>query len=224
MPSALVWNSIPNVDATNNSILIVGPDTNDDAAIFNISFPQGLYDLDSITETLEDQLSNLGAKQVLIGTKTLPLVSFEPNYSTNKVEMVINHDTVIVNFSGTNSIAPLLGFDSIGYGPYTTGIPTTISAPQVAALNTIDGIQIHTNLVSEGLLIGNQYSQVIGAYALTVGAGYQDFYQPFLPPVVQEDYLAGRNIKHLVFYITDSNGNDLIMTEVWSANIRIEWD
>jgi hypothetical protein len=215
MPHALVWNTIPNITAVNNKMEITGLNTSDVSTVFTIEVPQGLYDLDSLNSSIQAQLVNQGAK-------TSPdLIDLQANYSTNKVEIIFNYNTVVVDFNVADSLKDIMGFAAASYGVYTEGY--VLAAPEIAQFNAVNGVIIHCSLASEGIRIGNDFSQAIGQIGFTVSPGSLETYQPFNVLKISESHLAGVSIKSLTFWITDEQENDIVMTEEWSSTLRISW-
>jgi hypothetical protein len=217
MPHATVWNTIPNITTANNTLEIVGPDLSDVITTYTITVPQGLYDLESLDTSIKNQLINAGAQ-----TADGPLISLQPNYSTNKVEVIFGYSNVTIDFSIANSLLVVMGFDSSVYGPFSAG--HVLSAPNQAEFNSVNGVIIHTSLVSEGVRIGAEFNQAVGQVSFSVAPGSLETYAPFNVLKVYEEHLAGVRIKNIVFWITDELNNDIVMTEYWSATIRISWD
>ena len=109
------------------------------------------------------------------------------------------------------------------YAQYASAVGTTISAPNLAGLNTFNYLLIHTDLVSRGLLIGNTYHQVIGKLTFNVGSGSQQNYEPFNVPSVSEQ-IAGNRIKSLRFWVTNELNETVFINDTWAASYRITWE
>lgn len=218
MNSATIWNTIPNIIVGENSTLtITGPDAADAPTVYTINLPTGLYDLATISISIAAQLSSAGAQ-----TSDGALIEFYPNYATSKAELKVNYDTVVVDFSAASSLGSVLGFNSTTYGPYVN-IPFVISGAVTVTLANITSIQVHSSYTQSGLIIGTEYTQTIGIVQMTAGVGTLVTYAPPNPPKIPSQHLSGTNATTVTFWLTDQNGNSIVMPDFWELIMTVSY-
>lgn len=221
-----IWWTVPNIlTGVNDTLYITGPDTSDVIQVFSIVFPQGLYDLKDLNESLQRELENAGTKTfdaAQPNTKKY-LIQFYADTATQKVEIRVNYPNVLVDFTQNDTPRDILGFDALSYGPYPL-TPYKLLAPNVAMFNTIDYFLIHTDLLNKGIRINNQYSQTISQVQIDVSPGSQIISRPFNPTSVSADELAGSNRNNLRFWLTDDKNRAInTASEYWSVRLVIKY-
>lgn len=185
---------------------------------YNITIPQGLYDLSGINQAIQRELSNAGAR-----SDPDPLVVFSPDAATQKVELRINYSDVSVDFIQPNTPRVILGFAEIVYGPFAT-TPIEILAPNVAEFNQVNYFLIHSDLVNKGIRFNNRYNQTISQVLIDVAPGSQIIHKPFNPAKSGAKELAGAKRNVLRFYITDDKQRTVNTNgEYWTARIAISY-
>ena len=182
-------------------------------ASFNITIPQGLYDLTGLNSSIARELEIQGAPA---------FITLNPDEATQKVEMRFNFAGVSVDFTQPNTFKDILGFDSDIYGPFTQ--PTPILAPNTAAFNTVNYFLVHSDLTNKGIRFNNSYNQTIGQVLIDVPPGSQITSQPRNPAKINAPELAGATRTTLRFWLTD-DANRRVNTnnEYWSARIVIHY-
>lgn len=213
VPSATVWNVVPNIIEGVNDQMFITENANN----YQITIPQGLYDLPSLNNAIAVQLENEGA---LTDPTILTLVADE---STQRVIIKANYVGVSIDFTQPNTFREILGFDAVVVGPSTLA-PENFIAPNVAAFNTIEYFKIHSDIVPEGIQQNQDYDQTIAQVLITAAPGSQIVSEPFLPAKSEASYLAGTMKKSIRFWLTDQSGN-LVNTngEAFSARIQIAY-
>ena len=97
-------------------------------------------------------------------------------------------------------------------------------ADNAAAFNTINSFLIHSDLVSRGIRLNNNYNQTLGQVLIDVSPGSQIVSKPFNPPRVSADELAGTIKSTIRFWLTDqSNAAVDTNSEYWTARIVISF-
>jgi len=217
--TATVWWSVPNViTGTNDKFKITGPDTADSSTVYNLTIPQGLYNLSELNQTIQRELENAGAK-----VSPSPLIRLTADEATGKVEFDIDYTTVTVDLTAADSIGPLLGFAAATYGPYATA-PQVVLAPNVAAFNSVNYFLLHSDMCDTGMRVNNTYNQTIAQVLIDVAPGSQIIATPNHPPKVACNNLVGSNRTHIRFWITDDQ-NRAVNTngEDWSARLVLKY-
>lgn len=185
---------------------------------YTITIPQGLYDLNGINQAILRGLENAGAK-----IDPNPLFSLSADEPTSKVEIRINYNNVIVDFTPADTPRIILGFDSAVYGPYLTA-PISILAPNVAAFNQVNYFLIHSDLTNKGIRFNNDYNQTIAQVLIDVAPGSQIVSRPFNPARISVPELVGAKRNNIRFWLTDDDDNRVFTNnEYWSARIVIRY-
>ena len=213
--SATVWWSVPNIiKGVNDTLSIVGPDQSEVVQTYNISLPQGLYDLSQVESAVRLVLENQGAKLV-----PEPLVSFLADDSTQKVIVRLNYPTVQV-FFGSSSPYQILGFAE---NSTLSRPPTNNRAPFVAQFNQINSFLIHSSLVNQGLRVNNKYSSVIAQVLIDVAPGSQIVSKEFNPPRLEASNLRGKTDR-VQFWLTDDKDRAVNTNgEIFTVRVSIRW-
>ena len=154
----------------------------------------GNYSLDDIQTSINNiVVNNSGVSNS---------IKFVPNYNTLRVELNLATNYQ-VDFTPSNSLRILLGFDSVIYtAPYT-------SSPNIPNItNSVDAININCSLLnSNNNLINNTPSQTLYQFVPQTSVGTNLSEQisqiTFLP------ISNSGNINSMRFYITDQNLNIL---------------
>ena len=181
--------SFPNISASlqNNSFVY-----NNGTTTKTITIPDGSYDITDINNTIQQGMQKNGDS-----TDKNYFISLLVNNATLKSIVNITKKGYTVDFTGSNSLRNLLGFNSVvlqeGYN---------ISTNIVNILNT-NTIQINCNIISGSYNNGSQ-STVLYSYFPSVAPGYKIIQTPvnivYLP-------LVGDHIFSIRIWITDQNGN-----------------
>lgn len=185
---------------------------------YDITIPQGLYDLNGINQAILRELENAGAK-----IDPNPLFSLSPDEPTSKVEIRINYSDVSINFAASNTPRIILGFDSAVYGPYPTA-PISILAPNVAAFNQVNYFLIHSDLTNKGIRFNNNYNQTVAQVLIDVAPGSQIVSRPFNPARIAVPELVNAKRNNIRMWLTDDKDNRIYTNnEYWTARIVIRY-
>jgi hypothetical protein len=210
---AEIWFTFPNISETlgNNKIYI----TEGANPQIELTIPTGLYSLEQLNESLQTLALNAG-----ITSSPDPPFEIEGNDATQKVEITINYTNISLEFK-SDSPTDLLGFPVGVIGPPAIA-PEVFFAPSVAQFNSVNNVQIHSNLVNNGIPLNNKFSGILANVQINVPAGSQILYAPFRPLFCSAENLKSSSRTNVRFYITDENGNFLdTNAEYWSATIRL---
>jgi len=220
LQESTVWWTIPNIlTGINDTLYITAPRASDSAlTVYEIVIPQGLYDLTALNDSIQRELENDGAK-----TSPDPVINLLSDDATQKVEIRYNYVGVEIDFTQTDTFRDILGYDSQVLGPNATA-PLIYLADNVAAFNTINSFLIHSDLVSRGIRINNNYNQTLGQVLIDKPPGSQIVSTPFNPPKVSADELSGAIKSTIRFWLTDqSNGVVNTNGEFWTARLVISY-
>ena len=202
--SAVNWFVFPNV--TNGTLRV-----RYNGATYDIPIPTGLYELNTLRDTVYRGFTNA----------SLPInpILFEQNDSTQKVIVIFNHGTSELDFTGNAQMATLLGFEQQNY----TAAQTVLEAPNTARFNTIESLQLHSNMTNTGIPVNGKYYQTIATIPITARVGGQNIYQPMHPQMFECRRLNSPT-EELHFWLTSEDGTTLLNTlgESWELTIQID--
>lgn len=223
---ASVWYTSPNIITGKNDRLdITGPDQATGLLQnYIVTLDQGLYSVDNLTQAIESDLINQGAKYLDNGVKR-PLINFFPDTATGKLLIQINYDTVQIDFAAQRSFGSILGWDDRQIGPFTgQTMPLILRPPSVAKFNQIDYYLINSSIINQGLRINSTYNHTIARVLIDVEPGSQIVYSPNHPTRCNANSLRGQRKTEIEFWLTDQNYNRVdTNSENWSATIAIEY-
>lgn len=182
-----------------------------------VTIPQGLYDLNGINQAILRGLENAGAK-----INPSPLITLTPDEPTSRVELRINYNNVVVNFTYADTPRDILGFNSSVLGPYPNAI--TILAPNTAAFNQVNYLLIHSDLTNKGIRFNNNYNQTVAQVLIDVSPGSQIVSRPYNPPRVAVPELINAKRNNIRMWLTDDNDRRVNTNgEYWTARIVIRY-
>lgn len=178
--SFLSYNTVPNVDLTNNRFHYTDNKF--------IDIPVGSYEIIDIAKTINEEIHRKYAKDDAILTITI---------NENTLNCVVNC-TKRINFKKHRNIGALLGFINCFVEP---NVNTESNAP--VNISKINAIRVDCNITSSSYLNGSR-EHVIHEFFPNVRAGYKIVEIPkniiYLP-------VAVRSIDHLRLQIVDENKN-----------------
>jgi hypothetical protein len=216
---ATVWWVVPNIETGVNDLLyLTVPNVADVLTSYIVTIPQGLYDRSGLSQAIQRELSNLGAK---ISPESTIILSEDD--ATQKVEIRLPYLGSTINFTFAQTPREILGFDSQVIGP-TIIAPDTVLADNVAAFNTVDYFLLHSDLTNQGIRINNSYSQTVAQVLIDSPPGSQIVFSPFNPARVSAQDLAGAKRSRLRFWLTDGR-NQAVNTngEYFSMRLSIRY-
>ena len=214
-----VWFVVPNIiTGVNDKMYVDGPDTLDVTQSFVITIPQGLYNSSQLNSAVLRELENAGAK-----VSPDPIINIGSDTSTNKIIIRFNYAVSEVDFTPSDTFRDILGFNSQVVGPFA-GAPQNVLADNVAAFNTINSFLLHSDLVSQGLRLNNDYNQILTQVLIDVVPGKQIVSTPFNPPKINAQDLAGSSRTNIRMWLTDEANNPVnTNTEFFTTRIVIRY-
>ena len=205
--SGSLWWVVRNISAgpspPQNNKLTIKLDVTD----VDIELDPGLYGITEISNAVAIALVNAG----YTGNE----VSFTGDSATQKVVTNINAtgiagNGVEVTFPLSGSFGSLMGITPTApptYGPVATGVTKHFLADTTAQFSTISGFFYQTDLVSQGIPLGNKSSNAIAKAIINVLPGSLINTTPpgrLLP--INADNLAGSTLTHASFWVTSQTG------------------
>lgn len=200
MHSATVWWVIPNIsnDLGNNKFYYEWGGNP-----YHFTVPDGLYNLADLSNALQ--------REILNQTGETNVISLEADEATQKVQINFLKIGMAIDFTQANTIRTVIGFNSDWYpnsiAPHANTQVQSVLAPNVAAFNSIEYFLIHCDLIGDGMLVNNNYSQTIGKVPINVHPGSQIVYEPNNPIKINANELIGQRVGRLACWLTDQNGN-----------------
>lgn len=163
--SFVAYNSIPNVDETNNMFHF------DDS--YFVDLPYGTYELQDISKYIEERVPRVGGDK-----KKNYLVKLQPN---NNTMLTTLWSTVKVDFTKDNSIGPLLGFDRIVIEPEEIAV-----ASSVVDIFKVNTIRVECSIAA-GSYVNGEALHIVHEFFPDTPAGYKIVERPspviYLPVV-----------------------------------------
>ena len=212
--SATVWWSIPNIITDQNDRLFISQAGN----VWNITIPQGLYDLPALNNAIAVGLENIGAPQV-----NGALITLIPDQATSKVIIRCDYPNIVIDFTQALTFRDILGFNS---QVLANGIvsPFNFTAPNVAQFNTVNYFLAHGDLTYDGIRVNGVGNQTLAQILITVPPSSQIVYQPTNPAKIQTPELAGSLRSNLSFWLTDDKNRPVNTNgEFWSLRIVVRY-
>lgn len=211
--SSSVWWTIPNIQTGIDdtfTIIVNG-------VVYNLVIDQGLYDVSQLSDALQREFVNAGGAE-----DTFELIADE---STQKIIISLKQSGLQVDFTGSQSMREILGFDSAIYPPAPTTGEFNVNAPNVANFNEIDYFLLQTDLVQSGVAFNNQSLQTVQQILITSPPGSQIITEKFNPVRIDASNLIGSSRNQVRVWVTDQN-NNIINTngETFSALFVIRYE
>ena len=207
-----VWNTTYNMSAANNNNqigLIL------DGTPVLLEIQDGLYDIDSLEDAIDRALTNQGL--------TSGLVRFSGDFASQWVIAEFTTANQQIDFRVPNACNVVLGFETDVYPSTPTTGNQFVVAPNVASLNVLEYVILHTDIVTTGIPVNGIFRNVIGKVLLTSDPGYLINYQPYNPIQVPIDNQIGSSISQVVCWITDHQNNPIQMNDNWSMDLIIRY-
>ena len=195
--SSQVWNVVPNVILNENDTFYIEIS----AVSYVINIPQGLYDLNTLEQTIDNGIVSAGGVSGAF--------SFLANDPTQQVVIRLNIADVQIDFTQLDTPRELLGFDSqlVPTPNPSVGLEFYL-ADNTAAFNNIDFFLIHSDICEEGIQINNDYNQAICKVVIGDTSPSSLITNEFNVPVkVPCNHLIGAARKSWRVWLTDQNNN-----------------
>jgi len=194
LTSYQMWNSIYNIDSTNNRLLYDSVTAAPPPTYLNV----GSYSIEDL---------NLEIKRVVSLNGDNPdNITIVPNYQNYKVELTLKGGYSITQFA--SSFWNILGFPNGGYADQT-GVSTTISSPQkVDITNGVDSLLINCSLVDSKYNLNNdEHGQSL--YNVIIDAPRGGILQKNITAPIYQHISQQGSIHSVRFYITDQSLNKI---------------
>jgi hypothetical protein len=178
-----------------------------------ITLPQGLYDIDTLNDSISRALVNLSLSSTLI--------VFSSDEPTQRTVVQLNANNVSINFS--NSLCrDILGFNAITIGPGNSG--QFYYSNSSANFNRVIQILVHCSIAQGFYNNTNSISSdsdVLASVIINAGPGSQITYDPNNAILCT---LNTHRINDYTVYLTDQDARPLIVNDPWSMTIEITED
>lgn len=214
---ATVWFNTPNIiTGVNDQVEVIQASVHGgDPRILTIA--QGLYDLDHLNQSFQQAMFNEGyEKDVITILADPPTGGTVIEFDAGDIQM----DFADPSLNGFNEI---IGFNA-RIIPENAFDPIFEYSDFKANFNQIEYYLFHTDLVSRGIRINNEYTQVVHQALIDTDPGGQIQSTPFNPITVPSMELVGENRKDIRFWLTDQS-NNLVNTdgEIWSMRLVVHY-
>lgn len=183
------------------------------ATQYNLTIPEGLYDISSLSNAISNLLVNNG-----LAANSIVLSGDAP---TQRSIVQINNVNLSINW--TNSLLrTVLGFNAGTIGPSISG--TYYYSNNVARFNTLSELLVHASCCTNfrnntGTISSN--SDVVASVLINTGISSQIIYDPNQAINVE---ISQYVLDSVNFYVTDQENRSIINNEVWTLQFVIsEW-
>ena len=182
------YNSIPNIDQTNNLCKI---SYDKQQTWKQIIIPEGCYELEAINNEIQVQIVTYGGKK--------DLLTLEPNYNTLKCMVIIKNTDYSFDFRGNNTLREVLGLSAKIYDkPREQGT-------SIVEINKISQILVHCNLAPFSRNNNVQLPLIYSFYP-DVAPGSKIYEKPINPIIFPINI---ENIYDITVWLTDQNNKKL---------------
>ena len=160
--------SYPNVDESNNSIILVG-----DGHRHEIKLPKGCYELKEINNIIQ---------KLMDWTSKNTQVTITENNITLRASLLIKDKNWYVEFPAENSLGTILGFESkeYHYQEDQFGNPTPYVSEKIVNILSVNSILVHCDIIS-GSMVDGVISPVIFNYSPNTSPGNKIVADPVKP-------------------------------------------
>jgi len=202
-------------------------------APYNCVIPAGIYNLSNLSSAITRAYQNITP------TPTTPFpITFLSDDSTQRVVMLFGVAGVQVDFTQPRSMRQILGYygtssvwqksgaDPQDLVPLTPSfINQSVIANTQARFNTINSLLINcAELSGGGIPVNTGSFNTIASVPIEVPVGSQIVYTPFMPPVVNADFLIGKKISNLNFSMTNEKNQPVNTNgETFSLTVNFKY-
>lgn len=225
---ANIWNNSPNISSRlgNNTFTIY-----DAINTYSVTVDDGLYDIDTLYDTLAHLFDNLPVSRPQAPFKEI--FDFQGNESTNRLNIVFKYQpafTINIDWYSSN-MRLILGFvetsPSAPATPPNASHNTAISAPNASEFNSYNSFIVHTDLVNTGIQLNNNFQQIICQIPVTSNPGELETYKAGEPNIFSlcNELIGIRSAKYNArFWITDEINRPLdTRGEYYDITVQISW-
>jgi hypothetical protein len=221
--NASLWWISPNIYESginqNNLLYVTAPDILDVNQTVQLAIPQGLYDIDTLSNAINVQLENSGFK-----FSPDPVLTLEADNATQKTIIRFNYINMSIDFTQPNTLRNILGFNSTIL-QNLLNVPQNFISPNTALFSVIDSFYINTDFITSGLRVNTRYTSAIAKVNINVAVGFQILYTPINPTQIPCPDLRGVNKSSYSVWITDQNFNPVFLTGYpTSVQFKISYD
>ena len=211
LTQASIWNTSPNISAAygNNKFYVIK-----DNNLYTFTIPDGLYSLTDLSTTLSRLFvnSNLPTNTVVLSGDS----------STQKTVLTYPLSGVQVDFTKSNSVKDILGFNSRLSPANISTAGKSDNSDNIAKFNRINSYYIRSSMLENGLSINNYGSGLIGNVLITSQPGSQINYQPYHPIGINCENIIGKSVRNITFDLLDDSFRNVDTNgEIWSFTISI---
>ena len=206
--SANIWWVVPNISEAlgNNKLYLHSEYVPTDRVLpgeypdYTFTIPDGLYDLDTLSEAISRQYASMG----------LPanLITLTADDSTQKVVLTLNYiDPTWLDFTQANTFREILGFDArlAPTSPQITGYHEL--GDNIARFNTISSFLINSDIISNGIPVNSTSAGTIADVLIDVLPGSLINYTPVVTVKSNANELIGKAKNFFSFRLTDQTRN-----------------
>lgn len=226
---ANIWNVSPNISPQlGNNILQI----TDNNGTHTIQIATGLYDVDTLYAQMSYQFDNLLLNRPFFPFKQM--VDITGNESTNRLYITFTKAATTANLEfiwANSTISSLMGFNPTSLTkppePSTDDASFTLLSDDSPKFNVYNSFIIHSDIVSAGIRLNNNYDSIIAQIPITSSVGTLDTYRAQEPSIFAlcNNLIGPRNQKWSAeFWITSETNVPLDQRgEYFDFVVIISW-
>lgn len=204
-----VWFNTPNITSGVNNKLYF---TIGSGSETSISIPTGLYSVTTLSSMIVTLLENSSIDSTAF--------TLGANDATQKVYLRAGDEDVEFNFTHSDTIRDILGFDS---GTVSVSSETSEFGDNIANFNTLNQYLIHCDKVDGGINYDGTSSDIIDVINIPAGTsvGSQVISEKIDPTVIYADSFC-KSVDNILFRITDQDNNKIdTLGEEWNISFKL---
>ena len=224
-----IWNVSPNVsEALDNNTFTI----KDENGIHTVVLDDGLYDVDTVYNSLALKFDNLTVNRPSFPFKDY--FSFEGNEATNRMYIVFkavasSHVDVEILWA-ESTLRLLMGFhEDSPTQPFSSSDTHdhSLIAPNAAKFNAYNSFVIHSDIVNTGIQLNNNFDNIIGQIQITKDPGELESFRATQPNIFAlcNNLIGTQNGRYqATFTLTSETGINLDMRgEAWTIICLFSW-
>lgn len=182
---ANIWNVSPNISASLGNNILQITDIN---GTHTVEIETGLYDIDTLFLQIEHQFNNIPGNRPAFPFNDM--VDMYGNESTNRLYIEFKYNATLANLQfiwANSTISDILGFTPASLtkptDPSTATSTFTLRSDNSPKFNIYNSYIIHSDIVSAGIRINNDFDRVIAQIPIKASVGELDAYRAQEPSV-----------------------------------------
>jgi hypothetical protein len=203
-----MFNSVPNIIENVNDKMMFSYN----GSSYEFRVPTGLYDAQSLSDTFDRLLTNMGLRG---------LFSLSADFSTQKTELIASQAGISFNMTNL-TLKDILGFNSQTL--VSTFTRQVFLSDNIATFNTNNSFLLGCSLVQNGMVIDSKNTEVISNILITEEPGLQVIYNPNNPLQFPCPHLRGDSVSFFTMTLQNERRETINMNgEAFSVRLKLSY-